>query len=93
MTSLPLISNLLSWGQDGGSLATVCADPSVDVVAVSFLTDFFGTGGLPVVNFGSSCSGSTFPGTDLLQCSQIGYNLSASLANTLTQTRYRNLSK
>ena len=64
---------LSSWGQDGGSLASVCADPSVDVVALAFLTDFFGTGGLPVVNFGSSCSGPTFSGTDLLQCSQIGY--------------------
>jgi len=65
-------SDFRSWGQEGGSLATVCADPSVDVVALAFLTDFFGTGGLPVINFAGSCSGPTFPGTNLLECSQIG---------------------
>jgi len=67
-------ANLFSWGQEGGTLASVCQDPSVDVVAVAFLTTFFGTGGLPVVNFAGSCSGPTFPGTDLLKCDQIGYS-------------------
>jgi chitinase len=65
-------ANVTSFGQEGGTLASVCEDPSVDVVALAFLTDFFGTGGLPVINFAGSCNGPTFPGTDLLQCSEIG---------------------
>jgi len=52
-------------------LADFCTD-AVDVVVVSFVTTFFGTGGLPEVNFAGSCSGSTFGGTDLLECPQIG---------------------
>ena len=47
----------------------------MDVVALAFLTTFFGTGGLPVVDFAGSCSGPTFPGTNLLQCSQIGQDI------------------
>lgn len=70
-----IITNVISWGQEGGTLASVCADPSVDVVALAFVTDFFGTGGLPVINFAGSCNGPTFPGTDLLECTQIGYEL------------------
>jgi chitinase len=64
---------LPSFGQEGGTLASVCQDSSVDVVALAFLTDFFGTGGLPVINFAGSCNGPTFPGTDLLECTEIGY--------------------
>jgi chitinase len=56
-------------------LASVCQDPSNDVVVLAFLTTFFGTGGLPVVNFGGACNGPVFPGTDLLECDQIGYSL------------------
>ena len=76
------MADVASWGQEGGTLAAVCDDPSVDVVALAFLTDFFGTGGLPVINFAGSCTGPTFPGTDLLQCSQIGYLLSKSFILT-----------
>lgn len=47
----------------------------MDVVALAFLTTFFGTGGLPVVDFAGSCSGPTFSGTDLLQCTQIGEDI------------------
>jgi hypothetical protein len=61
-----------SWGQDGGTLASVCASSSVDVVVLAFLIDFFGEDGLPVINFASSCGGPNFPGTDLLECPQIG---------------------
>jgi chitinase len=56
-------------------LASVCQDPSTDVIALAFLTTFFGTGGLPVINFAGSCNGPTFPGTDLLECDQIAYSL------------------
>ena len=61
-----------SWGQDGGRLSTVCQSSAVDVVVLSFLNVFFGPGGDPEVNFASSCPGPYFPGTKLLQCSQIG---------------------
>jgi chitinase len=76
-----------SFGQEGGTLASVCQDDSVDVVALAFLTDFFGTGGLPVINFAGSCNGPTFPGTDLLECTEIGYVKTACFAN-VSQTRY-----
>jgi chitinase len=48
----------------------------VDLVLVSFLYEFFGTNGLPEVDFSGACSGPVFPGSDLLQCTQIGYQFS-----------------
>lgn len=53
------------------------------MVVLAFLEDFFGEGGLPVINFGSSCGGPVFPETDLLQCPQIGY---AKFCTFLTST-------
>lgn len=63
-----------SWGQSGGTLASVCASPSVDVVSIAFLNVFFSTGGLPSINLASSCNGPVFKGTNLLQCPQVGYS-------------------
>ena len=62
----------------------MCQDPSTDVIALAFLTTFFGTGGLPVINFAGSCNGPTFPGTDLLECDQIAYFLFELIMLTLT---------
>lgn len=74
LVPLPLQSLLYgSWGQDGGTLASVCASSSVDVVVIAFLNTFFGTDGLPEINLASSCNGPAFPGTNLLQCTQVGY--------------------
>lgn len=39
------------------SLEQVCQSDSVDIVVLAFLTDFFGPGGLPKINFGSACGG------------------------------------
>ena len=39
------------------SLAQVCQNPNVDIVVLSFLTDFFGPGGFPGLNFGPACGG------------------------------------
>lgn len=39
------------------SLAQVCQNPNVDIVILSFLTDFFGPGGFPGLNFGPACGG------------------------------------
>jgi chitinase len=77
-SKIPLVKIFLrcSWGQEGGTLASVCESPAVDVVVLAFLTTFFGTGGLPVINFASSCNGPVFRKTKLLQCPQIGYSRS-----------------
>jgi chitinase len=65
-------ANVSSWGQEGGTLASVCESPAVDVVVLAFLNVFFGTGGEPEINFASSCNGPYFSGTSLLECTQIG---------------------
>lgn len=41
------------------SLAQVCQRSEVDIVILSFLTEFFGPGGFPALNFGSACGGQT----------------------------------
>ena len=38
------------------SLEQMCQSDSVDIVILAFLTDYFGPGGMPKVNFGSACS-------------------------------------
>lgn len=51
------------YGQSGAtgqvSLSQVCQDSSVDIVVLAFLTTFFGPGGMPSINLGSSCGGQT----------------------------------
>ncbi len=70
------------WGQNSagtassqGTLASYCNDATLDIIPISFLDQFFGPGGLPTVNFASACSGPVFPGSQLLQCSQIGQDI------------------
>lgn len=41
------------------SLNELCQDENVDIVIIAFLTEFFGPGGLPKLNFGSACGGQT----------------------------------
>ncbi|KAI0158240.1 carbohydrate-binding module family 18 protein [Xylariaceae sp. FL1272] len=44
-------------------LTTYCADPSVDVIVLSFVHLFPGqANGFPGINFGNQCSGETYPG-------------------------------
>lgn len=72
----------LYWGQNSagktgsqGRLADYC-DGSSDIILLSFLHIFFGTSGLPEVNFAASCNdGSLFPGTGLLQCPNIAEDI------------------
>ena len=67
-----------SYGSSSGSteqqdLATYCANSDIDVIPMAFLIEFNGPGGVPVFNFansGNACS--TFDGTELLDCPQIG---------------------
>lgn len=54
------------------NLSFYCQDDSIDVFAVSFLTVFFGTGGLPEMDLANICSVNTqtpFPGSQLPDCS------------------------
>lgn len=64
------------WGQNSAQgqdtqkpLAEYCEDESADIILLSFLYIYFGTGGLPVIDFSSACSdGTPFPRTGLLSC-------------------------
>lgn len=72
----------LYWGQNsaGGDdtqkrLADYC-DDSTDIVLLSFLYVYYGTGGVPEVNFSNGCKdGTTFSGTGLLQCDNIAEDI------------------
>ncbi|MCJ1299057.1 hypothetical protein MMC08_001848 [Hypocenomyce scalaris] len=39
------------------NLTSLCEDQSVDIVILAFLTEYFGPGGYPTVNFGATCGG------------------------------------
>ena len=65
------------YGQTDASssvtLAQQCADASVDIVILAFLTEYFGPGNYPTLNFGGSCSSpnsaqSAKGATGLLSC-------------------------
>ncbi|ODV91677.1 carbohydrate-binding module family 19 protein [Tortispora caseinolytica NRRL Y-17796] len=73
---------VLYWGQNsaGGAgtqqrLSYYCQDDTTDIIILSFLMTFFGTGGLPEVNFANACEGTYFPGTSLLQCDTIAEDI------------------
>lgn len=72
----------LYWGQNSAGgyntqqrLSYYCQSSSSDIILLSFLTQFFSTGGLPVLNFASACEGTVFPGTNLLKCDQIAEDI------------------
>lgn len=73
----------LYWGQNsaGGTstqarLADYCDNEATDIVLLSFLHVFFGTDGLPEMNFASACDdGTLFSGTGLLQCPTIAEDI------------------
>lgn len=70
-----------SFGQASGSLAqqnlaTYCQNSDIDVFQLAFLTMINGPGGAPVVNFANAGNACTlFPGTNLLNCPQIGADI------------------
>lgn len=60
-----------------GGLLELCSSPSVDVINVAFLYQFFGPGGYPTVGFGPSCGGSNSEqaaagATGLVSCPTLG---------------------
>ncbi|CAM0139748.1 Chitinase 2 [Umbelopsis sp. WA50703] len=79
---------VLYWGQNsygaaGGAqagwqqnLAAYCTDSTTDIFVLSFLDVFFSTGSDPEVNFANADNNcSTFSGTGLLDCPQIGQDI------------------
>ncbi|KAI9300800.1 glycoside hydrolase family 18 protein [Cunninghamella echinulata] len=59
-------------------LRTYCDDDSIDVIPTAFVTNFFGKGGLPVINLANICNNvdnATFPGTDLANCASVGEDI------------------
>jgi len=74
------------YGQSGAtgqvSLSTLCQDPSVDIVILAFLTTFFGPGGMPSINLGSSCGGQT---SQMTAAGATGLMSCPALASQITQ--------
>ncbi|KAH9910125.1 chitinase [Epithele typhae] len=64
------------WGQGANQkpLAAYCADDTIDVIPIAFLTSFTGAGNLPSLNVGNACGG-TFAGTELLQCNSLAADI------------------
>ncbi|KAI8096576.1 glycoside hydrolase family 18 protein [Halteromyces radiatus] len=59
-------------------LRQYCQDSSMDIIPMAFVTQFFGTGGLPVINLANICNNvdnSTFPGTSLANCSSLASDI------------------
>ncbi|KAI8334316.1 glycoside hydrolase family 18 protein [Chlamydoabsidia padenii] len=80
-------SNSIDWGQNSYGAANgkdpanwqqpirqYCQDATIDIIPMAFVTQFFGTGGLPVINLANICNNvdnSTFPGTSLANCAAL----------------------
>ncbi|KDQ20642.1 carbohydrate-binding module family 5 protein [Botryobasidium botryosum FD-172 SS1] len=60
------------------TLSYYCQDNSIDVIPISFLNTFFGTGGVPGINLANICNAddnSTFPGTGLANCQALATDI------------------
>ncbi|KAJ7918250.1 glycoside hydrolase superfamily [Mycena leptocephala] len=86
------------WGQNSYSaafpnakgsqqdLGIYCQDSNVNIIPIAFVNEFFGRGGVPVINLADSCQNSTFPGTDLLDCSGLSGAISSCQDNGILVT-------
>jgi chitinase len=66
--------NAASGDLEQHNLAYYCQNADIDVLQLSFVTVINGPGGAPEINFaniGDNCT--TFDGTSLLNCPQVGY--------------------
>ena len=85
------------------NLTSLCEDPSVDIVILAFLTQFFGPGGYPTVNFGAACGGQspeqqqagasgllscTILAAQVSTCQTIGKKVLLSLAGAISSTSF-----
>lgn len=62
------------------TLAKLCADDSVNIVILAFLSEFFSAGGLPTMDFGPACGGQSAQmkskgATGMLQCGQMATDI------------------
>ena len=62
------------------TLAKLCADDSVNIVILAFLSEFFSAGGLPTMDFGPACGGQSDQmkskgATGMLQCGQMATDI------------------
>ena len=63
------------------TLGTICEDPSVDIVILAFLSQFFGPGGYPVLNLGAACGSDATTqaqakgATGILNCPEVAGNI------------------
>ena len=63
------------------TLGTICEDPSVDIVILAFLSEFFGPGGYPVLNLGAACGSDATTqakakgATGILNCPEVAGNI------------------
>ena len=62
------------------TLSKLCADPSVNIVILAFLSEFFSAGGLPTMDFGPACGGQSSQmqakgATGLLACGQMATDI------------------
>ncbi|KAI8979609.1 chitinase 2 [Mycotypha africana] len=65
--------NSVGGGSSQASLATYCNSGQVDGLLISFL-NVFNVGGQPGLNLANTCE-TTFPGTSLLNCPEIGNDI------------------
>lgn len=70
------------WGQNSRGLpdsqqplSYYCDSDMADIIVLSFLTTFFGPGGLPIINLGNACEGTYFEGSNLLSCPNVGADI------------------
>ncbi|TFK57492.1 class III chitinase [Heliocybe sulcata] len=60
------------------TLSYYCQDDAIDVIPVAFITTFFGTGGMPVLNLANTCNptdNATFSGTNLANCQSLASDI------------------
>jgi chitinase len=64
-----------------GGLSSLCSNPNVDIVILSFVLSFFDANGYPSIDFGPGCSGQTSAQTDtapgLKDCSALAPEIAA----------------
>ncbi|CAM0141270.1 Chitinase 2 [Umbelopsis sp. WA50703] len=64
-----------NWQQP---LSYYCQDDGIDVIPIAFLNKFFSVGNLPEINLANTCNNvdnSTFPGTNLADCSSLATDI------------------
>lgn len=62
------------------TLTKLCSDPSVNIVILAFLSEFFTAGGLPTIDFGPACGGQSSQmeakgATGMLECTQMATDI------------------